>query len=50
LPKLKQQIDQLLTDRQPDSHAAKLATVAEASAEIEQSIAHGQQRDKGHSR
>jgi uncharacterized protein with HEPN domain len=38
LPKLKQQIDQLLTHRQPGSKAAKLAALSQNSAATEQGI------------
>jgi len=50
LPKLKQQVENLLTQQQPDSKAEKKAALAQMRAETEQSIEQGQERDNGHSR
>jgi uncharacterized protein with HEPN domain len=50
LPKLKQQIDHLLTEQQSDSKAAKKEALAQTREEAEQSIEQGQERDNGHSR
>lgn len=50
LPKLKQQVDHLLTEQQHDSKAAKRAALAQTRSETEQSIEQGPEQDNGHSR